>query len=376
MRRRRQAGALYPPPCSGDEWTTLRRTDRLRRAKKGEPGLVPDRYGLRQDRVHGFARRQVLAAAAGAFAARAAPAHDIAWPAALTMGTGSAGGTYAVYGEAWGAIVAAATGVHMLYRATEGPNENILLLDRRAIDLGMTTLGIAHEAWTGGGAWTDGVRFRTFRAIFPMYETAFHGVARAESGIASAAGLGGKRVGVGPESGTGGTYLPRMLQILGIAVAGFRFGSFSDLADAFAVGAIDACLLAAGPPIPAFTSLAQRTNLRFFGFTEQEVALLVRELPELSATEIPAGTYAGQPTLRCPGMFNFAICRLGLPDSLVYSVTAAALAGAPHMARLLPLAAETVARNIEQDRFLPFDPGAARYYRRLGLTLPDRLVME
>ncbi len=329
--------------------------------------------------MQALARRQVLALAACAFtarAARAAPAPDNSWPAALTMGTGSAGGTYAVYGEAWGAIVAAATGLHMLYRATEGPNENILLLDRRAIDLGMTTLGIAHQAWTGGGAWTDGVRFRTIRAIFPMYETAFHGVARAESGIASAAGLAGKRVGIGPESGTGGTYLPRMLQILGIAVAGFRFGSFSDLADAFAAGSIDACLLAAGPPVPAFVDVARRTDVRFFGFTDQEVALLVRELPELSATEIPAGTYAGQETLACPGMFNFAICREGLPESLAYAVTAAALAGAPGMVRRIPLAAETVGRNIGQDRFLPFHPGAARYYRRHGFTVPERLVME
>jgi TRAP-type uncharacterized transport system substrate-binding protein len=75
-------------------------------------------------------------------------------------------------------------------------------------------------------------------------------------------------------------------------------------------------------------------------------------------------------------MFNFAICREGLPESLVYAVTASALAGAPGMVRRIPLAAETVARNIGQDRFLPFHPGAARYYRRHGFPVPNRLVME
>jgi TRAP transporter TAXI family solute receptor len=330
-------------------------------------------------------RRQVLACAAGALAARGAHAAAVlaqpiprnpAWPVALTMGTGSAGGTYAAYGEAWGAVVEAATGVRMFYRATEGPNEDILLLDRGAIDLAMTTLGIAHEAWTGGGAWTDGVRFRTIRAMFPMYETAFHGIARRGSGIRGVDGLAGKIVGVGPEAGTGGSYLPRMLQILGIAVAGFRFGSFSDLVNAFASGSLDACLLAAGPPVPAFLDVAQQMSVRFFGFTPREVAILVRELPELSATSIPAGTYAGQRRLVCPGMFNFAICRQALPNSLVYAVTKAALAAAPELAMRFPVATETVADNISEDRFLPFHPGAARYYRQLGLSVPDRLVME
>jgi uncharacterized protein len=318
---------------------------------------------------------------AGAFAehgARAAQSvvREPGWPVALTMGTGSAGGTYAVFGEAWGTAVAAGTGVRMFYRATEGPNEDIMLLDRGAIDLAMTTLGIAHQAWTGGGAWTDGVRFRSIRAMFPMYETAFHGIARAESGITGADGLAGKRVGIGPQSGTGGTYLPRMLQLLGITVAEFRFGSFIDLVDALAAGTLDACVLAAGPPIPAFVGAAGRMRVRFFGFTRREVALLVRELPELSATEVPAGTYAGQTRLLCPGMFNFAICRQALPDGLVFAVTAAALAAAPALARQFPVAAETVARNIGEDRFLPFHPGAARYYRQQGLTVPERLVME
>jgi len=330
-------------------------------------------------------RRQVLACMAGALAARDAwaavsPAQPIArnpaWPVALTMGTGSVGGTYAAYGEAWGMAVEAATGVRMFYRATEGPNEDILLLDRAAIDLAMTTLGIAHEAWTGGGAWTDGVRFRTIRAMFPMYETAFHGIARAGSGISGVDGLAGKIVGVGPEAGTGGSYLPRMLQILGIAVAGFRFGGFSDLANEFVAGNLDACLLAAGPPVPAFLDVAQRMSVRFFGFTPHEVAMLVRELPELSATAIPAGTYAGQKRLVCPGMFNFAICRQALPNSLVYAVTRAALDAAPRLAGRFPVAAETVAGYIDEDKFLPFHPGAARYYRQLGLFLPDRLVME
>ena len=229
----------------------------------------------------------------------------------------------------------------------------------------------------GGGAWTGGVRFRTIRAMFPMYESAFHGAAAEQSGISNVRGLAGKVVGIGPEAGTGGTYIPRMLRILDVSVRAFRFGNFAALADMLLAGKVDAFLFAAGPPVPAFVRAAKYMRVRFFGFARRDVALLVRELPELSATHISAATYVGQREgFRCPGMFNFAICRQALQESLVYAVTEAALAGARKMAATLPLAAETVAGNIDQDRFLPFHPGAARYYRRHGFSVPDRLVME
>lgn len=321
-------------------------------------------------------RRELLAGAVlvlAAARARAAP-RDSTWPQALTMGTGSTGGTYGVYGAAWGAIAAAATGAHMLYRATEGPNENILLLDRGEIDLAMTTLGIAYDAWTGGGAWTGGARFRTIRAMFPMFESAFHGFVPARSHIRSVGDLGGAIVGIGPRFGTGGTYLPRMLQLLGVQVAEFRFGAMATMADALLAGSVDACLIADGPPVPAFTEAAQRLPIRVFGFTQAEVTRLVRDLPVLSATRISAGTYRGQEAgLACPGMFNFAICRASLPASLVYAVTEAVLAGAPRLAAHLPVAAETTAEYIVLDRFLPLHPGAAEYYRKIGIAVPARL---
>jgi len=319
----------------------------------------------------------VLVAAALALTAGRAPATEAAidWPQALTMATGSPGGTYATYGPAWGAIAAAATHVNMLYRATGGPNENILLLDRDAADLAMTPLGVAHEAWTGGGAWTAGARFRTIRALFPLYETAFHGMTLARSKIRSVAALTGQVVGVGPESGTGGTYVPRMLPVLGVRVAGFRFGSFDALADQLAAGRIAACLVAAGPPVPAFRDLARRTRLAYFGFSEPEIARLLHEVPALSKTRIAARTYPGQEqALSCPGMFNFAICRAALPDSLVETLTAAVMTDAPLLAKKLPLAAEMVPQNVALDRFLPFHPGAAEYFRRRGFAVSEQVA--
>jgi TRAP-type uncharacterized transport system substrate-binding protein len=37
-------------------------------------------------------------------------------------------------------------------------------------------------------------------------------------------------------------------------------------------------------------------------------------------------------------------------------------------------ASETVPQNVVKNTFLPFHPGAVRYYREIGMSIPDSLV--
>lgn len=322
-------------------------------------------------------RRQVLLGAGGMLAHRTVSAVRLnpAWPRALTMGTARPGGIYAVYGPAWGAIAQRATGVNVAYRATEGAQENIILIDDAQVDLGMTTFGVAREAWTGTGRWTQGVRFHNIRALFPMYETAFHGVARPASAIADASALAGRVLGVGPRGGTAGAYVPTMLRVLGIHPSAIRYGSVADQVGAVVAGRLDACLFAAGVPVPAFAAAQNRGATRLFGFSPPQIGRLVSALPGLSTSVIDRGTYQGLAhDLKVAVMFNFAIGRASLPDDLVQTMTRAVMTKAGRLCIATPAAVGTIAANAARDRFLPFHPGAARYFRQAGVAIPPRLV--
>jgi acyl-CoA synthetase (AMP-forming)/AMP-acid ligase II len=131
---------------------------------------------------------------------------NAAWPKALNMGTAAPGGTYALYGPAWGQLVQEATGINISYRTTQGPNQNIVLVNTREVEIGMVTMGVALQAWNGDGAWTQGRKFQDIRALFPMYDTPFHGIALKKSGITRMAQLSGKNIGVGPRGGTPGIF--------------------------------------------------------------------------------------------------------------------------------------------------------------------------
>ena len=47
------------------------------------------------------------------------------WPESMTIGTGSAGGTYNVYGQALARLLTRELGLQVLTRPSEGPAENL-----------------------------------------------------------------------------------------------------------------------------------------------------------------------------------------------------------------------------------------------------------
>jgi TRAP transporter TAXI family solute receptor len=323
-------------------------------------------------------RRNLLATtvaiALGAPLARAFAAPPAHWPKSLTLGTASVGGTYFVYGQAWASLVSEKIGVPISTQQTQGPNQNIILVQDRQVELGMTTMGIALQAWEGTGAWTNGRKFRDIRAMFPMYDTPFHFVTLERSGIRSVAQLDGKRVGVGPRAGTPGTYFPMMFEALGLKVTIVN-GQAADMAGQLADGLIDCFAFAAGLPIAAFSELEATQKVAFFGFTKEEIAKLKAKFPELSDAVIPAGTYKtlreNQATL---GIFNFSICHKSLPDDLVEAIVAAIFDNHEALVKGHAAAAETVLANVGRNTFLPFHPGAVKYYRSKGIEIPAALI--
>jgi len=294
------------------------------------------------------------------------------WPTNLTLGTASVGGTYFVYGQVWASLVNEKIGTNISTQQTQGPNQNIILTDSKQIDFGMTTMGVALQAWQGTGDWTKGQKFSNIRAIFPMYDTPFHFVALEKSGIRSVKDLAGKRSGVGHRAGTCGTYFPLMFKALGIDTT-IRNGQASDMAANLQDGLIDAFPFCAGVPIAAYSELETTNKVRFFTFTDDEIKRIKAARPELSDSVIPRGSYKQQTEdHRTVGLYNFAIANKDVPEDLVYNVVKAVMENNAQMVKGHAAAKETLLQNWNRNGFLPFHPGAVRYFEEKGFKIrPD-----
>jgi TRAP transporter TAXI family solute receptor len=290
------------------------------------------------------------------------------WPDHLTIATAAPGGTYYVYGEGLAKVLTRALELPVTRRATEGPSQNIELLEAGEAKLAFVTMGVALQAWNATGVWSGRKPARAMRAIFPMYDTPFQFLALQESGIRALNDMAGKRIGVGPLGGTTAIYVPEFFTTLKIPVTVVP-GDWAELGAQMDKRALDVLAVGAGVPFPTFVELETRHKVRYVALSGEQIAALRLAMPELAPSRISAGSYPS--LLRhygTVGLYNFAVAHADLPNDLVAAIVKAVFANNEEMMETHAAAAATVPSNIERNSFLPLHPGAIRYYQQTGRT--------
>ncbi len=292
------------------------------------------------------------------------------------MGTGQPGGDYTIFGPAWGTLATQASGVSMVYQASGGATSDILLIEQNAAQLGMTTLSIASQAWSGSASWTGGANLRGFRALFPMYVSTVQIIAPHNKALIRAADLQGAVIGVGPQGSSAASILPRALAALGIVPAGFRAGGYIEQINQMSAGDLTACAFVGATPVPAIVSAARLAGFNLIGFNDQQAALMIKAVPGLMAAIIPQNSLPGQSAaVATIGTGNIAIGRADLPAGLVSALTLAAMKHRAALDRVIPgNGLIQPAQLLEGDSQIMLHEGAVQALQSLGITVPDRLT--
>src|SRR6266446_4496681 len=287
----------------------------------------------------------------------------------IIIGTASPGGPYLAYGQGLARILSRELGQEVTALATQGPAQNVVLLEKKEVMLGFITTGVGLQGWNGND-WAKGTRYRSMRVIFPMYDTAFQFVATKRLGLHWLDDFAGLRIGAGPRAGTGGTYVPEILNALGIK-ASVRFGALESMGAQLTAGDLDGAVFATGFPVPVLTTLIAAYPVDFVRPSPDQIATIRQKLPEISQSLVPAQTYPTQERdYATIGLYNFAVAHQDLPNELVYKIVKAVFDNHDELVKVQSSAKETVPANIGRDTVLPLHPGAERYYREIGIPIP------
>jgi TRAP transporter TAXI family solute receptor len=302
------------------------------------------------------------------------PAANPDWPKSLTLVTASPGGVFYIYGEAVAKILTETLKIDVNHLPTQGSVHNIKLVESGAAQLGLITMGIGLQGWNGTGDWTSGQRYRKMRVLFPMYDSPVQFVALRRSGITTVAQFNNRKVGAGPRAGAQATYAPAILAAIGVS-ANIGYGSWESQATDLLEGRYDALLVGFGVPFPALKQLEVKEPLVFASLTPEQIEAIHKAMPELTTSQIGSGVYTSLERIYTTvGVYAFAIGRDDLPDDLVYQVVKAVFENQPRLVKIHSAARETIPQNVDKNTFLPFHPGAVRYYREMGINIPDKLL--
>ncbi len=296
------------------------------------------------------------------------------WPSNFTVGTASQGGTYFAYGTGWANFVAENLGVSGGSEITGGPMQNMALVHTGEVAFGLTTMGPARESIDGNSPLAPGLMMDNVCAMFPMYQTPFSVTALSDSGIESISDIpAGARIGFGPAGSTSDTYFPAMLETLGVDFER-RNGGWSDLGTQLQDGLLDVIAFAAGIPIPAVSQLEVQTDVNIIEFTEDEMNTVMGAFP-VSEFSIPASTYTTlTENARAVSMWNFAIADCTLPESFVYEATKLTMENNEQMVSIHNSARSSIPANYDKNTFIPFHPGAARWFNENGYSIDASLI--
>jgi uncharacterized protein len=291
----------------------------------------------------------------------------------LVFATAGQGSAFLAFGKAVAPVVERYVPVAVEIRETKGSNENAELVGAGQVQIATLNMGPAHDAWNGHGPFARR-QLRGFRALAPMYETPFHAIALEESGITSFKALTGKRVGIGPSGGPPEVFFRGLAEMLSVK-ATLVTGTPAELAQKLLAKEIDAFWYGSGIPSPPFVEIADKAEAVVFGLAPDEAQALRRLFPYFVPYEIAAGTYRGQTEgLSSLAVWNFVVVHEAVPAELVYALTQALLDHADEVRAAYPTAAAMTRANAVANTFLPFHPGAARYYREKAVPVRPGLL--
>ncbi len=292
-----------------------------------------------------------------------------AQPAKVVLGTATLGGGFPVYGAA---LVAALKTVdpqlEIEQRGTKGSAENVPMLERGELDLGLVTGEVLHEALAGPGRPSARVKI-----LSAMYSQPGMFVVRAESPARSIGDLRGKPIAFGAR-GSGLVVLARyVLDGIGLDLDRDFQPIFLDRAGDGPAMVLDgraAALWGAGLGWPGFASVAGSPGgARFIAPDAGQIQAIRAKHGFLKPLLVPARTYAGQDApIPSVGSWSFILVRSDLDGALAYRLARALNRAEPALAASLPQGAETTAGNTVAAVSSPdaLHPGAARYLREAG----------
>ncbi|MBS7696528.1 MULTISPECIES: TAXI family TRAP transporter solute-binding subunit [unclassified Chelatococcus] len=315
-----------------------------------------------------FIRRAIIAATAALAFAVPVKAQEF-----INILTGGTSGVYYPLGVALSKIYTEKIpGSRPSVQATKASVENLNLLQQRKGEIAFTLGDSLADAWNGvedAGFKSKLDKLRAISAIYPNY---IQIVASKDSGIKTLADLKGKRLSVGaPKSGT---ELNARAILKG---AGLTYGDlgkveylpFAESVELMKNRQLDATLQSAGLGVASLRDLASSVDVVVVAVPEDTVKKV--GAPYIAAT-IPAGTYTGQSeAVPTAAVVNYFVTHEGVKDDLVYAMTKAIFDNLDTMAAAHSAAKSIKLENALQGVPVPLHPGAARYFKEKGLSVPQ-----
>ncbi|MEO7107760.1 MAG: TAXI family TRAP transporter solute-binding subunit [Rhodoferax sp.] len=291
-------------------------------------------------------------------------------PQFINILTGGQSGVYYPMGVALSQIYAKhIPNVRSTAQVTKASAENLNLLQAGRGELAMALGDAVSDAWKGDEEAGFKTKLDKLRGLSGTYNNYIQIVASADSGIKTLADLKGKRISVGAAKSGTELNARAIFKAAGLTYADMakvEYLAFGESVELIKNRQLDATLQSAGLGVASIRDLATSVKIVVVP-VPADIVSKVGDAAYQTAI-IPANTYTGQttdvPTAAIP---NFLVTHSGVSDELAYQMAKTMYENLDTL-----YAAHNAAKTIKRENAIkgmpiPLHPGAARYYKEIGL---------
>ncbi len=307
----------------------------------------------------------------------------------LIIATATTGGTYYPVGVAIGTLISIKLAKKHKITATAinsaGSGENVQMLKNKEAQLAILQSLFGLNAYNGEGPY-EGKAVKDFRSVTMLWENVEHFTVlqkHAKSGTMDDLKNFGQKFSIGKRgSGTEGSGRT-ILAALGIdpeKEMTLEFLAYTPSAQAMMDGRIAGMNTPAGPPVAAVTQLYAQLGekkIRVLDFTDDQLAKIQKQYPIWNRFVVKAGTYPGQKAdINTISQPNFLAAQPDVPEETIYLITKTVYENLPFLNNIHKA---TMAMSLERAISglpVPLHPGAAKYYKEMGIAIPAELMPQ
>ncbi len=296
------------------------------------------------------------------------------WPKTMSFSSGRVGTSVYSVNIGMSELISKYTGVKTVPEAG-ATSRNLILLDRKQIELGLSFNDEAYFAARGQGEFKEQGKMNIRLLFSNSVPTLFAFITRRDANIRSVTDLKGKNVMcIYPGSSTFTMGANMIFEAMGMSPASVRaisFGGQQEGSMALKEKRIAAYVYTqtVTSVIPFIQELNTEVPVRLVSAPEEKIDTIMPRYPYFNKGVLPAKIYkdlTDNKDLVSVGVVDIIVCRGDLPDDLVEKIVAAIF---DHVEELLPIhpVAKIWTANPVASAVLPFHPGAVKYYKERKL---------
>ena len=293
------------------------------------------------------------------------------WPKGLTWSGSAMGGAHYMFGAALAKVIGNEMGLQVAVEGTGGPWQNMELVNTGDSDLGPVPGAMLYEGYTGTGNAKQA--YPELRVILPMFPQYLHWWTFDQK-MNSFRDIEGKRVDMSGAASFANDYGRKLFDHFNVKPSQIvNISNFDDVNQMMNDGQLDAGCAWSGIPAPPAQEMATTRGAKIIGVPKEDAEDFIKKFP-VSQGVIPAKTYEGQvEDISTLAVWTFTITNKDLPDDLVYEIVKTAFENNPDLVNSYKASIDCKAENIVFSP-IPVHKGAVKYYKEIGIELPDNLL--